>query len=32
LSESRREAQPLAGDLFRIKTDVRGIVEPGFAG
>jgi sugar lactone lactonase YvrE len=32
LSESQRKEQPLAGDLFRIKTDVRGIVEPCFAG
>ncbi len=32
LSESQRKEQPLAGDLFRIKTDVRGIVEPEFAG
>ena len=32
LSESQRKGQPLAGDLFRITTDVRGIVEPGFAG
>ena len=27
-----RKDQPLAGDLFRVKTDVKGLVEPGFAG
>ena len=32
LSDSQRKAQPLAGDLFRIKTDVKGIVEPKFSG
>jgi sugar lactone lactonase YvrE len=32
LSQGQRKGQPLAGDLFRIKTDVGGIVEPGFAG
>jgi len=30
LSDSRRKAQPLAGDLFRIKTDIKGIPEPRF--
>jgi sugar lactone lactonase YvrE len=32
LSDSQRKAQPLAGDLFRIKTDIKGIVEPKFSG
>ena len=32
LSDRQRKEQPLAGDLFRIKTDIRGIVEPEFAG
>jgi sugar lactone lactonase YvrE len=27
-----RKKQPCAGDLFRIKTDVKGLVEPAFAG
>ena len=31
-SEEERKGQPLAGDLFRIKTDVKGLVEPAFAG
>lgn len=30
LSDSQRKAQPLAGDLFRIKTDIKGIPEPRF--
>lgn len=32
LDDAQRKAQPMAGDLFRVKTDVRGLVEPGFAG
>jgi sugar lactone lactonase YvrE len=32
LSDEDREKQPLAGDLFRIKTDVKGLVEPEFNG
>jgi sugar lactone lactonase YvrE len=32
LNDSRRKAQPLAGDLFRIKTDIKGIPEPKFSG
>ncbi len=32
LSEQERHAQPLAGDLFCVKTDVQGLVEPLFAG
>ncbi len=32
LSEQQRKEQPQAGDLFRIQTDVTGIVEPGFSG
>ncbi len=32
LSDLQRQEQPLAGDLFRIKTDIKGIVEPWFAG
>lgn len=32
LSDRQRKEQPLAGDLFRIKTDIKGIAEPGFAG
>ncbi len=31
-TDEQREAQPRAGDLFRVKTDVRGLVEPEFAG
>jgi sugar lactone lactonase YvrE len=31
-SEAERKRQPWAGDLFRIKTDIRGLVEPAFAG
>jgi len=31
-TDEQRKAQPMAGDLFRVKTDVRGLVEPGFAG
>ena len=27
-----RKQQPWAGDLFRIKTDVKGLIEPAFAG
>jgi sugar lactone lactonase YvrE len=32
LSEQERKEQPWAGDLFRIKTDVKGLVEPVFLG
>lgn len=32
LSPEQRQAQPMAGDLFRLKTDVRGQGEPRFAG
>jgi sugar lactone lactonase YvrE len=32
LDEQQRKGQPQAGDLFRIKTDIKGIVEPGFSG
>ena len=32
LSDDERAAQPAAGDLFRIATDVEGLVEPPFAG
>ena len=32
LTDAQRTEQPLAGDLFRVKTDVRGLVEPEFAG
>ena len=32
LSEEERAAQPLAGDLFMIKTDVQGLIEPRFGG
>jgi sugar lactone lactonase YvrE len=32
LSDQDRKAQPTAGDLFRIKTDVTGLAEPAFAG
>jgi len=32
LSDDDRKAQPQAGDLFRIRTDVTGLVEPQFAG
>jgi sugar lactone lactonase YvrE len=32
LSDDERKDQPQAGDLFRIKTDVKGLPEPGFAG
>jgi sugar lactone lactonase YvrE len=32
LSEAELEEQPLAGDLFRLTTDVKGIVEPKFVG
>ncbi len=31
LSEEQRKEQTQAGDLFRIKTNVQGIVEPGFS-
>lgn len=32
LDPEQRQAQPMAGDLFRLKTDVRGQAEPHFAG
>lgn len=32
LSDQQRKDQPLAGDLFRVQTDIKGIVEPGFQG
>lgn len=32
LSDQQRQEQPLAGDLFRIKTDVKGLAEPMFKG
>lgn len=32
LSEAEKEQQPLAGDLFRVKTDVSGMAEPKFLG
>ncbi len=32
LSEADRKDQPLAGDLFRVKTEVKGLVEPKFLG
>ncbi len=32
MEEADRKAQPMAGDLFRIKTDVTGLEEPAFAG
>lgn len=32
LGESRKQEQPLAGDLFRLHTTVRGFPEPKFAG
>lgn len=30
--EEKRKQQPLAGDLFHIKMDVKGLIEPKFAG
>jgi len=32
LSDDERKAQPQAGDLFRLRTDVQGLVEPEFLG
>ena len=32
LSDSQRQGQPLAGDLFRLQTDIAGIAEPLFKG
>ena len=32
LSDAQGKAQPLAGDLFRIRTDITGIAEPVFDG
>lgn len=31
-SEEEQKSKPLAGDLFRIKTNVKGVIEPAFAG
>ncbi len=30
LSDEDRKKQPLAGDLFRIKTNIKGLLEPEF--
>jgi len=32
LTEEERAAQPQAGDLFRIRTEIPGLTEPSFAG
>jgi sugar lactone lactonase YvrE len=32
LSEAERKAQPLAGDLFRVKNNIKGLEEPKFVG
>ena len=32
LSDQQRKDQPLAGDLFRVQTDITGIAEPLFHG
>jgi len=32
LTDAERGAQPLAGDLFRVKTGIKGLPEPQFAG
>jgi L-arabinonolactonase len=32
MSDQERKAQPRSGDMFRIKTDITGLVEPEFAG
>ena len=32
MSEAQRKVQPLAGDLFRVKTNIKGLEEPKFAG
>jgi sugar lactone lactonase YvrE len=32
LSDQQRKDQPLAGDLFRVQTDIKGIAEPLFLG
>src|SRR5260221_4802697 len=32
LSEEQRKLQPYAGDLFRVKTDIKGLERPKFAG
>ena len=32
LNEEQRRTQPFAGDVFRLKTDVKGLPEPKFAG
>ena len=32
MSEAERKAQPLAGDLFRVKTNIKGLEEPKFVG
>ena len=31
-TESDRQQQPLAGDLFQVQTGIKGLVEPAFAG
>jgi len=32
MSDSERVKNPVSGDLFRIRTDIKGRVEPRFAG
>jgi len=32
MNEEERKVQPRAGDVFRVKTDITGLVEPQFAG
>ena len=32
LSEEERDSQPLAGDVFMVKTDIQGLLEPKFTG
>jgi sugar lactone lactonase YvrE len=32
LSEAQRKEQPDAGDVFRLKTNIKGLPEPLFAG
>lgn len=32
LSDQQRKEQPLAGDLFRVQTDIKGVAEPVFDG
>jgi L-arabinonolactonase len=31
-TDEERKQRPWAGDLFRIKTDIKGLIEPAFAG